>query len=185
MAPQLCILDSQLEGGEMSLKPWGDRRAVANANHFNPAYCGVLIYEFIRSYKKAKGSDAPFALIFCALPIALHPRTRDRLPRSTVTKLFPWLQQNRDVRIGFADRARNLTPYVREALRYALARRAIGFTENGLVVVGPKRASFTPTAADEATPEIRDTVDAIRKIARWFAAAGDTSTILAAWGIRI
>ena len=169
----------------MSLKPWGDRWAVAEANHFNPAYCGVLIYEFVRSYKRATDVAPPFALIFCALPIALHPATRDRLPRSIVTRLFPWLEENRDIRIGFTDRARNLTPYVREALCYALARRAIDFDDGGLVMVGSKRASFTPTALDEATAEVRETVDAIRKIARWFAAAGDTSTILAAWGIRI
>ena len=169
----------------MSLKPWLDRWAVAEANHFNPAYCGALIYEFVRSYEKAKGAAAPFALVFCALPIALHPATRDRLPRSIVTRLFPWLQKNRDIRVGFADRARNLTPYVREAFCYAVARRAIDFNDGGLVMVGPKRASFTPTALDEATTEVRETVAAIRKIARWFAAAGDTSTILAAWGIRV
>ena len=64
----------------MSLKPWRERWTVVEANHFNPAYCGVLIYEFVRSYQKAKDSAAPFALVFCALPIALHPATRDRLP---------------------------------------------------------------------------------------------------------
>ena len=169
----------------MSLAPWNARWETAEANHFNPAYCGALIYEFVRAYKKAKGVAAPFALVFCALPIALHPATRDRLPRSIATRLFPWLQNNHDVRVGFAERARNLTPYVRQAFCYAVARRAIEFNDDGLVIVGPKRASFTPTALAATTTEIRDTVRAIRKIARWFAAAGDTSTILAAWGIRV
>lgn len=169
----------------MSLLPWRDRWAVVEANHFNPAYCGALIYEFVRSYKKASGVTTPFALVFCALPIALHSATRDRLPKSIVTRLYPWLEKNRDIRVGFADRARNLTPYVREALCYALARRAIAFTDDGRVSIGRKQASFTPAALSEATSEVRETVDAIRKVARWFAAAGQTSTILAAWGIRI
>ena len=169
----------------MSRNHWRDRRAPAEANHFNPAYCGVLIYEFVRAYKKARKVPASFALVFCALPIALHPATRDRLPRSTLTGLLPWLEQNSDVRMGFADRARNLAPYVREALRYASVRHAICFGDGGVVTTGPKRASFTQAARDDTTMDVRETVDAIRKVARWFAAAGDTATILAAWGIGV
>ena len=169
----------------MSLKPWPDRRVPEEANHFNPAYCGVLIYEFVRAYEKARKAPASFALVFCALPITLHPATRNRLPRSTVTGLLPWLEENHDVRVGFADRARNLSPYVREALRYASVRHAIRFGHGGVVTTGSKRASFTQSALDDTTTDVRETVDAIRKIARWFAAAGDTPTILAAWGIRV
>ena len=168
----------------MSLNPWRERWASEEANHFNPAYCGALIYEFVRAYERAKRVPSSFALVFCALPIALHPATRNRLPTSTVTGLFPWLENNRDVQVGFADRTRNLTPYVREALRYAAAREAICFDDGGVITAGPKRASFTQTALEETTTDVRETVNAIRKIGRWFAAAGDTPTILAAWGIR-
>ena len=169
----------------MSLNPWSDRWAPEEANHFNPAYCGVLIYEFVRAYEKARKEPVSFALVFCALPIALHTATRGRLPRSTITGLLPWLEENRDVQVGFADRARNLSPYVREALRYASARHAIHFGNGGVLITGPKRASFTQTALDDTTTDVRETVDAIRKIARWFAATGDTPTILAAWGISV
>lgn len=169
----------------MSLPPWKDRWAPEEANHFNPAYCGALIFEFVRSYERARKMPPSFALVFCALPIALHPATRSRLPNSIVTRLFPWLEENRDIQVGFAPRALNLAPYLREAFRYALARRTISLREGGLVFAGPKRASFTETALSDATTDVRDTVDAVRKIARWFAAAGDASTILAAWGIRV
>ena len=169
----------------MSLTPWNERWASEEANHFNPAYCGVLIYEFVRAYEHARKAPASFALLFCALPIALHPATRNRLPKSTITGLLPWLEENSDVRVGFADRARNLSPYVREALRYAAARHAIYFGNGGVVTTGSQRASFTPTAQADTTTDVRETVDAVRKIARWFAAAGDTPTILAAWGLRV
>ena len=94
----------------MSLRPWQERWASEEANHFNPAYCGALIFEFVRAYHSARKVPPSFALLFCALPIALHPATRARLPRTIRTQLFPWLEDNRDVRVGFADRARNLTP---------------------------------------------------------------------------
>ena len=103
----------------MMLAPWAERWAAEEANHFNPAYCGALIYEFARSYRNTKRRAASFALVFCALPIALHPDTRDRLPPTTKSGMFPWLEENRDVRVGFGTRARNLAPYVkgRAALR--------------------------------------------------------------------
>ena len=169
----------------MSLSPWRERWVAQEANLFNPAYCGVLIYEFVHAYEGAKKAPPPFALLFCALPIVLHPSTRNRLPKRFTTGMFSWLENNRDVRVGFSDRARNLTPYIREALRYAAARQAIYFDNGGVVSTGPKRASFTQPALDEATTDVRDTIDAVRKIARWFVAAGGTPAILAAWGIRV
>lgn len=166
----------------MSLKPWRNR-VPEEAHHFNPAYCGALTYEFVCAYENAKSVSPSFALVFCALPLALHPATRDRLPYSIRTGLFSWLESNPDARVGFADRARNLTPYVREALRYAAAHKVIYFERGGVITAGPKRASFTPRVLEDTTADVRETVNAIRKIARWFAAAGDTPTILAAWGI--
>ena len=168
----------------MKLEQWGNRPP-EEANHFNPAYCGVLIHEFVRAYETARNDAASFALVFCALPIALHPATRDRLPASIVKGMFPWLEQNPDVRVGFAERARNLTPYVREAISYAAARQAISFGAGGTIKAGAKRATFTPKALDNTTMEVRETVLAVRKIGRWFAASGDTVTILSAWGIRV
>ena len=169
----------------MSLRPWREERTQEEAYHFNRAYCGVLVYEFVRSYQNATKKPVSLPLVFCALPIALHPDTRDRLPKSIVTRLFPWIEYNSDVLVGFADRARNLSPYIRDAIRYAAARQAICFDKGGTITIGPKRASYTPPALDKTTEDIRSTVDATRKIARWFAAAGDTSTIFAAWGIRV
>ena len=168
----------------MSLDPWFDR-APEEANHFNPAYCGALIYEFTRAYQNARKVPVSYALVFCALPIALHPKTRRRLPSSTVTRLLPWIERNQDVRVGFAERARSLSPYVREAFRYAVAHQAIRFANGGCVATGNKRASFTPQVLRDTTPDIQETVHAIRMTARWFAVSGDVPTILAAWGIRV
>lgn len=125
-----------------------------------------------------------FVLVFCALPITLHPATRNRLPKTIITGLFPWIETNSDVRIGFGDRARNLTPYIRDGLLFASIHQAIDFETGGFLTTGPKRISFRKRVLDDMTPDIRDTVNATRRVARWFAAAGDPATILAAWGVR-
>lgn len=168
----------------MSLNTW-QNRAQVEALHFNPAYCGALTCEFVTSYEKAKKSPVHFALVFCALPIVLHPATRNRLPTTIVTGLLPWLENNPDVRVGFSDRARDLTPYIREAVHFSITHQAICLNSGGVITTGPKRVSFTPKALEEVTMEVRETVNATRKVARWFAAAGDPITILAAWGISV
>ena len=165
--------------------PSAKRLASEEANHFNPAFCGALIYEFVRAYERAMKEPVPYALVFCALPIALHPATRNRLPTTIATGMFSWFENNPDVRVGFAERARNLTPFIRQAITYATMRQAICFESGGVVRVGSKRASFPQAALDRTTTEVRETVNAAKKIARWFGAAGDATTILAAWGLRV
>ena len=169
----------------MSLHLWRRQRTREETHYFNCAYCGVLVYEFVRAYQNAKKTPVSLALVFCALPIAVHPATRNRLPNSTATRFLSWIEYNSDVLVGFSDRARNLSPYVREAVLFAGSRRAICFDKGGTITIGPKPASFTPKALDNTTEDVRATVVAIRKVARWFAASGDASTILAAWGIRV
>ena len=169
----------------MILDSWHGYKTVEESNLFNPAYCGALIYEFVRAYQNAKGSPVPFALVFCALPITLHPATRDRLPKSTRTILFHWLENNPDLLVGFSDRVRNLVPFLRDALRYATVQRTIGFEKNGGLTVGENRASFSPKLFAKVTSEIQETVRATRLVGRWFARSGDVPTILTAWGICI
>ena len=88
----------------MSMLVWHER-SPEEAHHFNPAYCGALVYEFVRSYTNAKEHPPLFPLVFCAMPIALHPDTRDRLPSRTIPGLYPWIENNPEALVGFADRA--------------------------------------------------------------------------------
>ncbi len=168
----------------MTLPDWHSR-APEEAAHFNPAYCGALIYEFVKEYEKSTDLGSDFPLPFCALAIAMHPQTRNALPKSTITGLYPWLEANYAAKVGFASRVQNLRPYVQEALRYAIAREAILIDDSGKLRTGAKKASFTPSFLQSVTSEVRDTVSAVKKTARWFSAAGETSSILASWGVRL
>lgn len=168
----------------MRLVAWRDR-APEEAAHFNPAFCGALVYEFVKEFEKSRKDWPEFPLPFCALPIVMHPDTREILPKSTITGLYPWLEENADAKVGFADRASNLRPYLQEAVRFSISRKALEVTSDGRLATGHKKASFTPSVLQSTTSEVRDTVMATKKVARWFSAAGETSTILAAWGIKI
>jgi hypothetical protein len=166
-----------------ALTRW-DQRVPEEAFLFNPAFCGALAVEFIREYQRTKDGDCPFVLPFCALPICLHPRTRALLPNSTLTSMYTWLERHSASIIGYKERTKSLRPVLQEAVRFAIDRSALAITNEGCLTVGSMRVAFTARFEQTLTHDSRDCVAAARLLARWFAKAGTTSTILSAWGIR-
>jgi len=167
----------------MSLPVW-DQRPREEANLFNPAFCAVVLSEFVKEFQKAKGSACPYALLFCVLPLSLHGKTRRVLPSTTLTSLYSWRERNPEVLVGFAERARSLRPVVQEALRFALHRTALAFADDGGVVLGARPLSVGKKFEDRITEDARDCVNTARMLGRWLAKAGTTSTIMAAWGVK-
>jgi hypothetical protein len=167
----------------MSLLAW-DKRPREEAHLFNPAFCAAALHEFVKEYQKAKGSAAPYALLFCVLAIAFHGKTRRALPGSTLTSLYSWRERNPEVLVGFAERARSLRPVVQEALRFSIDRSAIAFADDGGVTLGAKPLVVAKKFEDTLTDDARECIAAARLLGRWFAKAGTASTIMAAWGIK-
>jgi Family of unknown function (DUF6521) len=167
----------------MILPAW-DERAREEAYLFNPAFCAVVLHEFIKEYQKAKETSAPYVLLFCALPIAVHGKTRRALPSTTLTSLYSWRERNPEVLVGFAERARSLRSVVQEALRFAIERGAIAFDGNGGVTLGAKPLVVAKKFEDALTNDARECINAARLLGRWLAKAGTASTIMAAWGIK-
>ena len=167
------------------LETW-ERRPSEEAHLFNPAFCGSLAYEFLKSYTVAAGrGSADLPLVFCALPICLHLETRQRLPSSTRTSVYTWLQREPGALVGYADRARDLAPYLKQGVSFGFSRETFAFDTQGASALGDKKATFTPGFLHNATAEVREIVLSARMLGRWFAGAGTTATILAAWGITV
>ncbi len=161
-----------------------EQRVPEEAFLFNPAFCGALVVEFTREYSKARADGCPYVLPFCALPVSLHPRTRSLLPGTTITSMYTWIERNSEALIGYRDRARSFRPVFQEAIRYAVDRSALAISDKGELTVGKSKVAFTAKFEQELTHDARDCVAATKMLARWFARAGTTSTILSAWGIR-
>ncbi|MEQ9507042.1 MAG: DUF6521 family protein [Hyphomonas sp.] len=166
----------------MKLLPW-TQRTQEEAFHFNPAYMGALLYEFVKSYSAANQAPSKYVLPFCAMPLALYPDCRRLLPNSVRTGLYSWLERTPEALVGYADRARYLVPYLKEGLLYAAARQAIQI-EDGMLKCGTKKASFSESHLNTVTTDLRDTVRSVRMTGKWFAAAGSEQTILTSLGVR-
>jgi hypothetical protein len=164
------------------MQPWPNR-VVEEANLFNPAFCTTLLAKATDEFVKKAHRPLPFALTFLVLPIVLHRGTRTALPASTVTSLLPWIQENREQLVDFALRVRRLRGITREALLFGMQCQTLKVTAEGDLVVGAKRRSATDRRTSLFTDEARECVDRAGFIGRWFAAAGTTATIFAAWGV--
>lgn len=161
-----------------------EQRPAEEANLFNPAFIGSLIYEFTKAFQSGKTEGVPITFIPVALAITLHRQTRMRLPSSSVTSLYEWVQNNEDILIGFNDRIDGLLPYIREAVRFALGQRTVCFGEEHLLQLADTRAHFSAAFIRETTPEVSEIVNKSKFLARWFLKSGSESSILACWGVR-
>ena len=167
----------------MPLDAW-EWRPAEEANLFNPAFVGSLIYEFAKEFQRGKPHGVPLTYVPLALAIALHRPTRDRLPSSTVTSLYEWVQDNEDLLIGLHERVTGLLPYVREAIRFAMQQRTIQFGEGHFIQVGEATAHFPAPFLRDTTTEVSDAIKRSHFIARWFLKSGSEISILASWGVR-
>jgi hypothetical protein len=164
------------------MQSWSNR-VVEEANLFNPAYCAVLLAEASKDFIKKAARPLPFPLAFLILPIILHRSTREALPASTVTSLLPWIQENREHLVDFSTRVQRLSAIGREAILFGLQTEALSLSAEGALVLGLGHRSITAKRTPLFTAEARDCAERAGFIGRWFAVAGSTATIYAAWGI--
>jgi hypothetical protein len=162
----------------LRVKPW-KKRPTEEANLFNPAFVGSLIFEFSKAYSKHQVNGTPVTFVPLALSVVLHKPTRVRLPGSTVTSLYDWLLKNEVVLIGLSDRARNITPISKEALRFLMMHNCIDFSEGHNVIPGTKKAHFPTAFLNETTSEMKNIVEKTKFLARWFAKSGSENSTLA------
>jgi len=156
---------------------------VEEANLFNPAFCTVLLAKAVEDFSKKTKRAFPYPLLFLVLPIVLHPRTRSALPHSTITSLLAWAQDNHEQMVSFASHLIALRDVTREALLFGLQHKILSITDDGDMVIGPNRQTPTERRTELFTEDARQCVDRAAFLGRWFAAAGTTATIYAAWGV--
>ena len=164
------------------MRHWHDRPQ-EEAYLLNPAFCALTISAGVRGYASVESAGMPFPLAFLVLPVVLHKQTRDALPRSVRTYLATWIEDNPDVRIGFADRARALVPFVREGLLLAFSQGEIALRSEGRVAPGARPARIGDYLG-AATDEVRSCIRKAEFVGRWLARAGTVPTIVALWGVR-
>lgn len=167
----------------VSLERWNDR-PIEEANLFNPAFLCALIHEFLKDYVKSQAGGAPLTIVVIAMATSLHRASRERLPNRTVTPLYAWLQDNEDLLIGFANRAKNIVPYLKEAILFGMAAEVLAAGEGHNLLPGAKKCTYPKSFIDTTTAEMKAIIDRTKFMGRWLSNSGSEISVTAAWGIK-
>ncbi len=164
------------------MKSW-KLRPKEEAHLLNPAFCSTLITGTVSGYMENSSTGLPFPLLFMILPLILHRKTRERLPRSISTSMAEWLHENIDARILFVERLISLKPYTQEALLFGWRQGWLDIHDQGTI-----KHSLVTKNIDKIKKELNEeTRDCFMKslfLGRWFSYAGNVQTIMTQWGIR-
>lgn len=171
-----------MSDGEHGVRPAWIDRPQEEAYLLNPAFVGMLLCRMVADYARKAGRPMPIALAFLLAPIVLHRRTREALPKSTVTGVLPWLQEHKDLHVTFADRMRVTRAVTQEALMFTMAHAYLS-VECAALAVGRCRIPASFPKESTHTDETRECVDRAAFVGRWLAGAGTDHTIFAAWGV--
>jgi hypothetical protein len=157
------------------------KRSSEIANLFNPAFCAGVIYSTFFSYQMDAKQNVPFAITYLILPIVLHKKTRDRINLRSRPHMHVWIQNNPDVLVQFAQRAKSLVAITNEAIDFLLQNKIIEFANGGINIIKTLSASKF-SLIDDA--EMRDCFAKSKHVGKWFAKSGAIENIFVAWGVK-
>ena len=161
---------------------WSTRTAEERAL-LASSFSATLLWEAAFGHHAEDQRGIPLEAAFLVLPVVLHRGTRELLPKTIVTSLPVWLEENPLVRSGIAERARTLVPFTKDAMLFGGTR--------GLISLSPVEISATAgwkKKIDEFLKSTSQEVVACAKraefLGRWFARIGNGATIMALLGVR-
>lgn len=125
----------------------------------------------------------PLELSFLILPIVLHRATRDELPVSTKTSLAVWLQHQPFASSQIADRARRLVPHTREALTFGGLHGLLAFDALRVIPQQEWRLKVRRSLR-QCGEEVNTCAHKAEFVGKWFATAGEPTTVMALIGVR-
>ena len=161
------------------MKDW-NHRAKEVAYLLNPAFCGRLLYNTIKTYNEVTKKTFPFPLLYLVLPLILHKKTRECI--SSKTQMIIWQQRYPELLIGFAERTKDMVQITNEGIELLLQSSIITLTnaaelEFSQTIRPPSKTKYT-------NDEIKDCINKSEHVAKWFAATGKTETIYVILGVR-
>lgn len=144
----------------------------------NPALTSLLLSAAAYGHKRVSDQGMPFEYSFLIIPMCLHRGTREQLPANTNSHITKWIADRPIVQAGFPGRARSLTPYVLEGLRYGLTVGQLLMEDDGRLLGSSRR-----TDSLEGNPELAELVRAAALVGRWLSKAERPVTIFALFGV--
>ena len=156
-------------------------RSIETRNLLNPAFCGLIYASIVTGYNLKSRSSIPYYLPYILMPIILHKESRLKIPDTSATKFHSWLQNSEEIKIGLAERAVNLKPFVSEAVMFLHGQGHIkSDSEFGISVV--KQSSINTMLKN--SPMISDYIKKAKTIGAMCGKNNSALTIMALLGVQ-
>jgi hypothetical protein len=150
-----------------------DERSQVSAAYLNPAFIAAVLAGAANGYQEDRDRHMVWPLAFVVAPLVLHRSTRETLPRNTTTHLSAWISRNPLLHAGFAQRAQELVPTVREGLRFGL-RHGLLTLEAGHL------GGALKTTRDR---QLRTLLARARRVGHWLSRTDQPATVFALFGV--
>lgn len=165
------------------MNSWASRAAEERAL-LNPAFCSCLLWQAATGYQSVANASLPFDVAFLVLPIVLHRRTRELLPKAVTTSLVVWLNENPLSQSYIADHALTLAPFTKDAMMFGGIHKLFNIKDGAIAPNGDWKKSLAADLRD-STDEVRYCEKRAEFVGKWLAKAGSPSTVMAILGVRL
>jgi hypothetical protein len=162
------------------MRTWRERPTEV-ANLFNPAFSARLLGHAARGFAGVRNAGLPWLFAFLVVPLVLHKPTRDVAPKTKAAKFQTWAEKNPAILIGFADRARNMVPHVREGIIFGISSGLLEWREDASLRSGSALRNNGPQIDSD---EVKDCLRKARTMGSVLANAGAEHTAFALLGVR-
>ncbi len=150
---------------------------------FNPAFVGEALYRFCKAYTEECGRPLPFAALFVAAPIFVFEDLRETVKAKSYDQLHSWIRDNPRVRTHLPVRARQLLPYVREAVVLLLSTRRLALNAGAISAQTVRTRRWKLSEPATEIPD-HESLARAKTLGRWFGRVGDEVTIFNMLGVR-
>lgn len=161
------------------LPDWETRNPIL-ANLLNPAFCGEILRRAIKGYNNESGKEMSFALCFTVLPVILHQKTLELLPKTTVKKFFEWIDSLPKLKISIAQRIKDMVPFTRESIQFLIYYNSVKISDTGNLYITPYKKKNIDHVAWDSVVRLFERAEFY---GRWLAKSGTPDTIFAIIGI--
>ena len=161
------------------MKRW-DQRPFEVRNHFNPAFCGLVLFRALQGFEEENPDGMPFSLTLLVLPLCLQKGSRQVIADSPRSYLLKTVEKNPQMLVGFADRVAALMPFAFEGFGLLMEGDSFAVSPDGRLKTVPGRVRKSVTGTSESISCQR----VARIIGKEFARIADRVTVYTTFGVR-
>jgi hypothetical protein len=161
------------------LPNWNDR-SIFSAHLFNPAFCGLILYECIKAYNNNnENRKFPFVLSFLVLPLILNKEMRDKIIINKTIILEKWIEKQSINKEVMFKTTTAFVPYTREAIQFLLLQYCISINDDGTIETSEQY--FTEQKQDYKP---QDFLEKSKRLGNLFQQSGNYENIYANFNIK-